>query len=186
MILIEETDERFYLKKSTVPNAGLGVFTRTFIPKGEYLEIIGIMVKTNSMADNCTHYADKYKFAANGKTRQGKYETDFSRKIVPIGLGGIVNHSPTKEQQNAEIFYRNGPNRNSASGKAVYRFIRDIEPNEEVLGSYGEEWLEIMDWAENKAEDISNTEDEWETFLSYDLYNLGQLRKDFDYKEQYA
>jgi hypothetical protein len=186
MFLVEETDKRFYLKKSTVPNAGLGVYTKVALPKGEYLEIIGVMVKSNSLTDNCTHYADKYKFAANGKIRQGKCETDFSRKIVPVGFGGMVNHAPMPEQQNAEIFYRNGPNRNSASGKAVYRFIRDIEPNEEILGSYGEEWLKIMDWAESKAEDISKTEDEWETFLSYDLYSLGQLRQDFAYKEQHA
>ena len=185
MILVEETDDRFYIKESTVPNAGWGLFARVPLSKGGWLEIIGIQVKTASLSDKCTHYADNYKFAANGKlTSRGERIVEHTRKIVPLGYGGIVNHAPDPKQQNAEIFYRNGPTKNSAAGKAVYRFIRDIEPNEEVFGSYGEEWLSIMDWADTKANDLQ--EDDWETFLSYDLYNLGQLREKFTYKERHA
>ena len=186
MILVEETDERFYLKESTVPNAGLGVYAKVTLHKGDYLEIIGVMVKTNSLADECTHYGQKYKFAANGKIVRGKYETDYSKKVLPVGYGGMVNHATIPEQQNAEIFYRNGPNRNPAAGKAVYRFNREIKPDEEVLGNYGEQWMDIMGWAENKAEDIDKSEDEWKTFLLYNLYTLGQLQQDFAYKEQHA
>jgi len=183
MILVEETDERFYLKESILPNAGLGVFAQKSLKKGEWLEIIGVMIKSNTLTDQCTHYADKYKFAASGKILQGKQVTDFSRKIMPCGLGGMINHAPEPEMQNVEIFYRNGPKQNSAAGKAVYRFMRNIEPDEEILGHYGEEWSKIMGWAETKAEELVEIEDAWETFLSHDLYRLGQLKKDFVYKE---
>ena len=175
MILVEEKDDRFYIKESTIPKAGWGVFTRVALKKGDWLEIIGVQVDTDSMSDKCTHYADKYKFAANGTiNKKGEREINFTRKIVPLGFGAIVNHAPLEEQQNAEIFYRNGPTKNGAAGKAVYRFIRDISPEEEILGNYGEEWMGIMDWADTKASDLQ--EDDWETFLSHDLYNLGQLR----------
>jgi hypothetical protein len=177
MILVEETDERFYLAESTMPNAGLGVFSKVFLEKGDHLEIIGVMVKKDSLSDKCTHYGDRYKFAANGKIIKGKYHTDFSAKVLPVGYGGMVNHATTPEQQNAEIFYHNGPKKNAAAGKVIYRFIRDIVPDEEILGNYGQEWTGIMDWAEKKANEIDRFEDDWETFLSYDLYNLGQLRQ---------
>jgi hypothetical protein len=184
MILVEETDDRFYIKESTIPNAGLGVFANVPLKKGDWLEIIGVQVKTKSVSDKCTHYANAYKFLASGSiTRRGERKIDYSRKIVPLGLGGIVNHAPDPRLQNAEIFYRNGPTRNPAAGKAVYRFIRDIDVDEEILGNYGEEWLGIMDWADTKAEDIAEIQDDWETFLAHDLYNLGQLSDKFAYKE---
>ena len=44
MILIEETDNRFYLKKSGLKDAGTGVFAKGSIKAGEYLEIIGVAV----------------------------------------------------------------------------------------------------------------------------------------------
>ena len=181
MFQVEETDTRFYIKESTIPKAGMGVFAKVPLKKGDHLEIIGVRVVTKGIADECTHYANKYKFAARGKfNKKGERTTDFSQMIVPMGFGGIINHAPSPAQQNVEIWYRNGSTKNNAAGTAVYRFIRDIEPNEEVLGNYGEQWQGIMDWAGNKAEEIK---DDWETFLAHDLYNLGQLAEKIDYKE---
>ena len=39
--LITEADERFELRPSAVPGAGLGVFARVALPGGTELEIIG-------------------------------------------------------------------------------------------------------------------------------------------------
>ena len=181
MILVEETDDRFYIKESTIPKAGMGVFAKVPLKKDDYLEIIGVRVKTKSTSDLSTHYANKYKFASRGKIdKTNARTTDFSQMIVPMGFGGMINHSPSPAQQNVEIWYRNGSTRNAAAGMAVYRFLRDIEPDEEVLGNYGEIWEGIMNWAGNKAEEIK---DDWETFLAHDLYNLGQLAEKIDYKE---
>ena len=41
MIVVEETDNRFYLKASTIKDAGMGVFAKEPLKKGDYLEIIG-------------------------------------------------------------------------------------------------------------------------------------------------
>jgi hypothetical protein len=180
MFQVEETDDRFYTKESTIPKAGLGVFSKVLLEKDDYLEIIGVRVKAKGLADQCTHYGNKYKFAARGKVIKGERSTDYSHFIVPMGFGGMVNHSPSPAQQNAEIHYHQKSTRNQAAGQAVYRFLRNIEPDEEILGNYGEVWEGIMDWAGDKAEEIK---DDWETFLGYDLYSLGQLAEKFDYKE---
>ncbi len=179
-MLIEETDDRFYLKESTVPNAGMGVFSKEDIEKGEFLEIIGVQVKMNSIADQCTQYANKYKFAATGKLIKEQKKIEHDRLVMPVGFGGMVNHAPSAELQNAEIWYRQGAKRNSAAGQAVYRFIRNIKKDEEILGNYGEEWQGVMDWVGEKAEEVEN---DWETFLSHNLYSLGELSTKMDYKE---
>jgi len=179
--LVEETDNRFCIKESSILNAGYGLFANQDLKKDDHLEIIGIRVKKGSIADQCTHYANKYKFAAQGKITKGIKEIDpNSDLIVPLGYGGIVNHAPNPELQNAEIWYNRGSKRNQSAGQAVYRFIRDISEGEEILGNYGEDWEDVMDWAENKAKEVT---DDWRTFLSYDLYNLGRLASKINYKE---
>lgn len=60
MILVKENDDRFYIKKSNIPDAGLGVFASKDISKGEFIEIIGVMVEKDSVADLCTHYSNNY------------------------------------------------------------------------------------------------------------------------------
>lgn len=185
MILVQETDERFYLAKSTVPNAGTGVFSKVPLQKGDWLEIIGAQVEVGSLADKCTTYAKNYKFAATGSIKKGKKVIDHTRLIVPMGFGGMVNHAPSREIQNAEIGYLQKPTRNSAAGKAVYYFLRNIAKDEEILGNYGEDWGGVFDWASDCATFSNDIETEWERFLDHDLYNLGKLKSQL-VKESYA
>lgn len=79
--LFDETDDRFELRPSTVPGAGLGVFARTELPAGAALEVIGVLVRRESVSDRCTHYADHHKFRVGEKL------------LIPVGYGGLVNHS---------------------------------------------------------------------------------------------
>jgi hypothetical protein len=79
--LYDEPDDRFELRPSTIPNAGLGVFARVELQVGESLEVRGALVRRESLADRCTHFADRHKF------RLGDY------LLIPMGLGGLVNHS---------------------------------------------------------------------------------------------
>jgi hypothetical protein len=169
MILVEETDNRFYIGESSLPNAGLGVFAAENIPAGSWLEIIGVQVRRNSVADHCTHYADAYKFEARATGEK------VDRLVVPMGYGGMVNHAPCRELQNAEIRANKGSTKNSAAGQIVYYFIKNIKKGEEILGNYGDVWGQALQWASERVEIINQTEDTWETFLKLNLYRLGEI-----------
>ena len=78
---IDETDDRFELRPSTIPAAGLGVFTRVELTVGATLEVIGVLVTHESISDRCTHFADHHKFRLGDKL------------LIPAGFGGLVNHS---------------------------------------------------------------------------------------------
>ncbi len=82
--VIAELDSRFELRSSTIVGAGLGVFARVDLPVGVELEIIGTLVERDSPADRCSHFADHHKFVI-GETWL----------LVPLGFGGMVNHSDT-------------------------------------------------------------------------------------------
>lgn len=170
MIIIEEKDDRFYLKKSTQPNAGVGVFAARNLKKDDFLEIIGVMVKKNSVSDLCTSYANNYKFAA-------AYDGEYDMHIVPMGFGGMINHANDPNQQNAEIRYIDHRRINVAGGSAVYYFIKDIQKDEEILGNYGENWKNAMNWIQKIPDLVENLEEkEWERFLNFDLYNFSKLK----------
>jgi hypothetical protein len=158
MIFVEEKDKRFYLSNSTLPNAGLGVFASEDISKGEVLEIIGIMVEKNSITDQCTSYANNYKFSA-------RYDNP-NRNIVPMGFGGMVNHTDDTEKQNVELTYMKRTPENTSSGSAVYYFLKDVKKGEEILGNYGEKWSAKL------AE-----KNDWQMFLDLELYNLKELKR---------
>ena len=175
MITITENDNRFYVRESTLPDAGLGLFARVKIPKGSFIEIIGVMVKRGSVADQCTRFAENYKFAASDK--------DYC--LIPMGYGGMVNHANTKEQQNVVIknVKAKVPNKKikelrgilSFTGEAVYYFTRDVEPDEEILGDYGHEYKAHHKWIADQNEMFNNLENDWIKFLSFGLYNLPLL-----------
>jgi hypothetical protein len=159
MILIEEKDNRFYIENSTIKNAGLGVFAKQKLKKGDFLEIIGVMVDVKSMADVCTQYANKYKFAAD-------FSDKFTRHIIPMGFAAIVNHTNDKKLQNVELKYIKHSIINSNAGSCVYSFIRDVEEGEEILGSYGSEYDNFL-----------QEENYWQMFLDLELYNFKKLKR---------
>jgi len=172
MMMVEETDTRFYVKESTIPNAGFGLFAKELLKKDDFLEVIGVQVPKDGISDQCTQFAGNYKFAAIQKV-------GFDRLVVPLGYAGMINHSEDKEKQNVEMTNRNHSPRNSAGSSLVYVFLRDIQPDEELLGHYGLEWAYIFDWAEKNTktgeEKVQLVKTDWETLLSYDLYNLNEL-----------
>lgn len=174
MLTISENDKRFYISDSTQINAGLGLFASKKIKKGDYLEVLGVMVDKNSISDQCTAYANHFKFAAD-------YSDSFTKHIIPLGYAGMVNHANKKEHQNVEIRYI----KRGKESVCVYWFLKDVDENEEVLGSYGEGWNTMSNWVASVDLEKEDDQYEWDSFLSLGLYNLGKLKRfDKDAKHQ--
>ena len=167
MIFIEETDERFYLAPSIIPNAGYGCFAKTYLKKGSWLEIIGVYVKTGGIADQCTQYAKRYKFAGSEQ---------MNAKIVPMGYGAMVNHSDDINIRNCALIFEKGLNKRSQhAGQVIYKFIRDILPDEEVIGNYGPNIGQEIKVLSENMEFISGNKEKIDKFLKYNLYNLDEV-----------
>lgn len=166
--IFHENDDRFYVKKSTIKNAGHGLFAKKKLLKDEKLMISGVLVEKQSQADICTNYADCYKFAASivnmadGKIECGNY------KLIPLGFAGLVNHG-SEGFFNAEITY-------FGNNEVAYVFTKDIDKDEEILGDYGDTWNQMINWS-NTEKSKSNIEKPlWEKFLDYNVYELGELK----------
>ncbi len=102
------------MRESTLRGAGKGVFARVPLALGESLEVIGALVEADSTSDECTHYADQHKF------RVGSY------LLIPLGFGGIVNHSSTPNMERIVIGHR-----------TYLRALRPIPADEELFWNYG-------------------------------------------------
>src|SRR5438105_928516 len=109
----EETDDRFELRPSTIPRAGLGVFARVDLPAGSSLEVIGLLIPRDSVSDRCTQFADQHKFRLGDQL------------LIPAGFGGLVNHSATPNLEKV------------IEGNHVFlRALRDISAGEEIFFCY--------------------------------------------------
>jgi len=164
MFTIEETDNRFYVDQSTISEAGLGCFAKVPVKKNDYLEVIGPQVKIGSPADDCTHYAKRYKFLA----------ADKNYKIVPMGFAAMVNHTNDKNKQNVELVCIPIPGRDKT---VVYQALRDIEPGEELLGYYGDQINAEIEKTVASLGYVKQHKTDWQEFLSYDLYHLKCLEE---------
>jgi len=169
MYTYEEEDTRFYIDQSTLPNAGYGCFAKEFIKKSDWLEVSGVYVKTGSIADECTHYAMRYKFAGS---------PELNAKIIPMGFAGLVNHTDDPNLQNCQLeFSKSLVKRSDHSGQVVYKFIRDVMPGEEILGNYGPNvGGEVKKLSENMGF-VDENERNWQDFLKFDLYGLKKLEE---------
>jgi SET domain-containing protein len=104
---------RFYVRKSTIPSAGNGLFAKKSMASGEVLKIRGSLIRRNSLEDVCTRYADPYKF------RIGSY------LLIPQGYAAMVNHSSTPNLKKV------------IKGKTVFlQALRRIEKGEELFFCY--------------------------------------------------
>ena len=116
---LDEADDRFELRPSTVPGAGLGVFARVDLPAGATLEVIGVLVRRESVSDRCTHFADHHKFRVG------------DRLLIPVGYGGLVNHS---HEPNLE--------KHLDGDRVLLRTVRPVAAGEELFFRYPDAALE--------------------------------------------
>ena len=113
-MIVDEEDERFYVADSTLPGAGKGLFTKVPLRKGDRLEVVGVLVRRDSASDRCTHFSDHHKF------RIGE-----SLLLIPLGFGGMVNHSPNPNLQKV------------LEGERLYlEALRDLPADEELFFTY--------------------------------------------------
>ena len=111
-----EKDNRFYIGDSTVPGAGKGLFAKVPIAQGERLWVLGAMIRADSVSDQCTAYADAYKFRVGDDL------------LIPLGYGAMVNHSADPNLEKV------------VEGEQVYlRALRPIREGEELLFCYSEQ-----------------------------------------------
>jgi hypothetical protein len=118
-LFADETDDRFELRPSTVPGAGLGVFAKVDLPEGATLDVIGVLIRRESLTDLCTHFADHHKFRLGDKL------------LIPLGLGGLVNHS---SDPNLEKIID--------GDRVFFRAMRLISAGEELFFRYPDAALE--------------------------------------------
>jgi SET domain-containing protein len=104
---------RFYIKRSTIPKAGKGLFAKEAMARGETLEVPGSLVLRNSEADQRTRDEDAYKFRVGGYL------------LIPTGYGRMVNHSLTPNLKKV------------VKGKSVrLQALRRIKAGEELFFCY--------------------------------------------------
>lgn len=116
---LDEADSRFELRPSSIPDAGLGVFARVELAPGASLEVIGVLVTSESISDQCTHFADHHKFRIS----------EFL--LIPVGFGGLVNHSATPNLEKV-----------IAGDRVFLKALRPIAAGEELFFRYPDAALE--------------------------------------------
>ena len=155
MIFLEETDHRFYIDHSTLPNAGKGLFAKEKIFTGDKIEIIGISFKRRSISDFCTQYADCYKYLSKDMV------------IIPVGYCAMINFHPNKEFENV-IFKSEYEN--------FLEVVKDIEADDEIFLFGG---VEISNLLKEKNQNNINIEKNsivQNEFFIKDFYNLSFLK----------
>jgi hypothetical protein len=113
---LNETDPRFLVADSTLPGAGRGLFARVPLAPGDVLAVVGVLVAPGSVADDCTRYADAYKFRAG------------DRLLIPAGYAGLVNHSKTRANLEKVV----------ASHEVWLRVTRPVAAGEELFFCYSD------------------------------------------------
>ena len=113
MVMLDETDDRFYTAPSTLPGAGRGLFARVPLRAGERLAVVGVLVRRDSDADRYTAFADEYKFRAGDCL------------LIPFGIAGMANHSA--QPNLAKVI----------EGDAVFlELLHDVGAGEELCFAY--------------------------------------------------
>lgn len=151
MIILEETDNRFYVDYSTIPNANKGLFAKEKISKGETIEIIGVYVKRRGATDICIEYTSRQRYIFK----------DFY--VVPIGFAAMINFTPYKEKENVICV---------GTDRAYLEITQDVQPDQEIF-LYGGQAIEEM--LKNQNELQNNIEIEESIFFLDNFKKLSFL-----------
>ena len=91
------------------------MFAKAPLAEGDRLQVHGVLIRADSVSDQCTAYADAYKFRVGDDL------------LIPLGYGAMVNHSADPNLEKV------------IEGEQVYlRALRPIREDEELLFCYSE------------------------------------------------
>jgi hypothetical protein len=132
----KEYDKRTIVKKSTIPNAGNGLFARVRIKKGEVIgELGGRLVSDNSYPE-ANHYLASLPECAWKETHPYKYldSKDYGANVSRI------NFAPSKIN-GLETNFQNASIRQLCHHPYfIFVALKDIEPGTEIWSSYGSDY----------------------------------------------
>jgi uncharacterized protein len=127
-------DKHLYVKKSTLPNAGKGLFTKVFIPKGtkitEYKGEILTWKEVEKMAD----YRNGYVFYFNKNYVVDAWKTKKGVAHYANDARGITRVEGVKN--NAEY--------DTEKKRCYIVATKDIPARSEILVSYGAEYWQVI------------------------------------------
>lgn len=108
------------VRKSSIPDSGLGVYTNRDFNIEDIVEIAPVIrVQTNYLFQE-NNILNDYIF-------RDPYDNDY--KIVALGFGSMYNH---QDEPNMKYYYQNG--------KMIYQAIKPIKAGDELFISYGTNW----------------------------------------------
>ena len=117
---IKIRNKNLCVRKSAIPNSGLGVYTDRDFNMDDIVEVAPIVrVQTNYLFQE-NNILNDYIF-------RDPYDNDY--KIVALGFGSMYNH---KDDPNMRYFYQDG--------KMIYQAIKPIKAGDELFISYGVNW----------------------------------------------
>ena len=119
------------IKKSVIPGAGMGAFSRTFIPKGTRIGPYTGEILNLDKIDGETDTSYMWEIVVDGKRQYVDGKNEKSATWMRF-----VNFARNVNEQNLVAY--------QYLGQIYYRTFRDIDPNMELLVWYGEEYTEEL------------------------------------------
>ena len=127
------------IKESVIPGAGMGAFSRSFIPKGTRIgPYTGEILNFNEI-DGETDTSYMWEIVVDGKRQYVDGKNEKSATWMRF-----VNCARNVNEQNLVAY--------QYLGQIYYRTFRDIDPNMELLVWYGEEYAEELGIGLNNRE----------------------------------
>lgn len=122
-----------FVKKSVLPNSGKGLFTKAFIPKGTYIvEYTGKVTTWKDVDHEDGNNGYIYYLNRNHVINASKYKSALARYANDARgltrIKGVLNNS-VYEEDNKKVYIK---------------AIKNIEPGQEILVSYGKEYWDII------------------------------------------
>jgi len=115
VVVLDETDDRFYAGESRIAGAGRGLFARVPLRAGDRLLVIGIRVRRESASDRYTSFADEYKIRAGDDL------------LIPCGVAAVANHSSHPNLRKV-----------IAGADVFFELTREVEADEELCFEYSD------------------------------------------------
>ena len=127
------------IKESVIPGAGMGAFSRTFIPKGTRIGPYTGEILNFDEIDGETDTSYMWEIVVDGKRQYVDGKNEESATWMRF-----VNCARNVNEQNLVAY--------QYLGQIYYRTFRDIDPNMELLVWYGEEYAEELGIGLNNIE----------------------------------